>query len=545
VYDEAMYVDIVPNRNSPPAVLIRENYREDGKVKHRTLANISHLPADRVLAVKRALRGDFDAVVDVESEALMAEQGPQYGALYLLYELARETGLVQVLGNDRCGKLALLLVMAQVIFKGSRAGVVKWAQNQAIFEVLGLGSTTETDFDEDTLYRVLDDVADRRFEIQLGLFRSRQKHASRLFLYDVTSSYLEGICNELGEWGYNRDGKKGKKQIVIGLLTDQDGDPVAVEVFQGNTSDPKTVTAQIELLSKRFKVSEVVFVGDRGMLKSAPIEQLATEHFHYITAITKPQIESLMKQGVLQLGLFDENLGEVEHERIRYVFRRNPVRVKELDDSRTQRINKARDYAEKLSAILETSPRKSVEIAQRNARAKVVQLKIDGFTRVCVHDRRVFVEIDEQALAQLSRLDGVYVLKTDTGPHDLPTEAVHKAYKSLSQVERDFRTMKSGLEIRPVFVRKKSRTMGHVLVVMLALILERELRKRLSHIPMEVSHAIAAMNGWCLIRQSLGPVRVSQLPKPNPIQSTILTAMGIKQPASLCVARKKNRKKKR
>ena len=540
-----MYVDIVPNRNSPPAVLIRENYREDGKVKHRTLANISHLHAERIMAVKRALRGDFDAVVGENIETLMIEQGPQYGALYLLHELSKEIGLAKVLGNGRRGKLALLLVMAQVIFKGSRLGVVKWAQNQAVFEVLGLGSPGETDFDEDTLYRVLDEVADRRFEIQLGLFRSRKKHASRLFLYDVTSSYLEGICNELGEWGYNRDGKKGKKQIVIGLLADQAGDPVAVEVFQGNTSDPKTVTSQIELLSKRFKVSEVVFVGDRGMLKSAPIEQLATEHFHYITAITKPQIESLIKQGVLQLGLFDENLGEVEHDGIRYVFRRNPVRVRELEDSRHQRINKARQYAQKLSANLEASPRKSVEVAQRNVRDKIVQLKIDGFARACLQERKVFVELDEQALTKRSRFDGVYVLKTDTKSDNLDTEAVHTAYKSLSRVERDFRTMKSGLEIRPVFVRKKSRTMGHVLVVMLALILERELGKRLSRIPMEVSHAIAAMNGWCLLRQSLGPVRVSQLPKPNQIQSTILAATGFKQPASLSVARKKNRKTKR
>lgn len=540
-----MYVDIVPNRNSPPAVLIRENYREDGKVKHRTLANISHLHAERIMAVKRALRGDFDAVVGEDIETLMIEQGPQYGALYLLHELSKEIGLAKVLGNGRRGKLALLLVMAQVIFKGSRLGVVKWAQNQAVFEVLGLGSPGETDFDEDTLYRVLDEVADRRFEIQLGLFRSRKKHASRLFLYDVTSSYLEGICNELGEWGYNRDGKKGKKQIVIGLLADQEGDPVAVEVFQGNTSDPKTVTSQIELLSKRFKVSEVVFVGDRGMLKSAPIEQLATEHFHYITAITKPQIESLIKQGVLQLGLFDENLGEVEHDGIRYVFRRNPVRVRELEDSRHQRINKARQYAQKLSANLEASPRKSVEVAQRNVRDKIVQLKIDGFARACLQERKVFVELDEQALTKRSRFDGVYVLKTDTKSDNLDTEAVHTAYKSLSRVERDFRTMKSGLEIRPVFVRKKSRTMGHVLVVMLALILERELGKRLSRIPMEVSHAIAAMNGWCLLRQSLGPVRVSQLPKPNQIQSTILAATGFKQPASLSVARKKNRKTKR
>lgn len=537
-----MYVDVVPNRNSPPAVLIRENYREGSKIKHRTLANISHLPPERVMALKRAFRGDFDQVSASESQVFFTEQGPQFGALYLLNELAKEIGFDRTLGKDRMGKLALFLVLAQLIFKGSRAGAVKWARNQAVFEVLGLGAQDEIDFDEDTLYRVLDNLTARRHSIQLDLFRRRKKIVSHLFLYDVTSSYLEGTCNELGQWGYNRDGKKGKKQIVIGLLTDRDGDPVAVEVFQGNTSDPKTVKSQIELLSKRFKVSNVVFVGDRGMIKSAPIEALASEGFHYITAITKPQIESLIDQGVLQLGLFDEKLGEVQSDGIRYIYRRNPTRALELEESRGQRLNRACEYARKLSLQLEESPRKSIEVAQRNLNAKIVQLKIDNFARVCVKDRVVYLEIDDQALTKLSRLDGVYVIKTDTKADDLDKDSIHTAYKSLSRVERDFRTMKSGLEIRPVFVRKKSRTMGHALVVMLALILQRELEKRLSRIPMEASHAIAVMNGWCLIRQSLGFIRVSQLPRPNNIQSQILTATGVKQPASL-VARKRNPRK--
>jgi len=217
-----MYVDVVPNRNSPPAVLIRENYREGHQIKHRTLANISHLPPERIMALKRAFRGDFDQVSGSESEAFFTEQGPQFGALYLLNELAKEIGVDRTLGKDRMGKLALFLVLAQVIFKGSRAGAVKWARNQAIFEVLGLGTQDEIDFDEDTLYRVLDNLTARRYSIQLDLFRRRKKNVSHLFLYDVTSSYLEGECNELGQWGYNRDGKKGKKQIVIGLLTDRD-----------------------------------------------------------------------------------------------------------------------------------------------------------------------------------------------------------------------------------------------------------------------------------------------------------------------------------
>lgn len=539
-----MHVDIVPNRNSSPCVLIRETFRENGKIKHRTLKNISHLPPERVMAIKRALQGDFDRVALSGLDEVRTEQGPQFGALYLAYQVAKAIGLPQALGKDRTGKLALLMVLAQVIRPMSKRGVVQWASGQAVYEVLGLGRPDEIDFDPDDLYAVLDDLADRRLSIELALFNVRNKGCNRLFLYDVTSSYLEGRCNELGEWGYNRDGKRGKKQIVIGLLTDKDGDPVAVDVFKGNTSDPTTVLDQIKILSERFGVAEVVFVGDRGMLKRVPLEAINEADFHYITAITKPQVEALIGRGVLQLGLFDERLGEVEHEGVRYVFRRNPVRVEEIEESRLSRVRKVEGLARRLSEQLAASERKRADVAVRMVEEKIKTLKVDGFVRARADGRELTIEIDRHALAQKARLDGVYVLKTDIRADELDREAVHRAYKSLYEVECDFRAMKTHLEVRPVYVRKASRTRGHVLVVMLALILRRELAKRLSGIGMEVRHAMGIMNGWTLLRESFGELRFNRLARPNAPQQRILDAAGLSQPTVLNVPRKKGRPKK-
>jgi hypothetical protein len=538
-----MHVDIVPNRNSPPCVLLRETYRENGQIKHRTLKNLSHMPPERIMAIKRACQGGLDHVASAGWEDACTEQGPQFGALFLGYQVAKEIGLVKVLGNDRKGKLALLMVLAQLIRPMSKRGVVNWARNQAVYEVLGLGSQDGIDFDENDLYEALDDVASRRLDIETRLFKLRNKSCSRLFLYDVTSSYLEGMHNEFGDWGYNRDGKKGKKQIVIGLLTDEEGDPIAVDVFKGNTSDPKTVLDQINLLSERFGVREVVFVGDRGMVKRIPLERLREADFHYITAITKPQVEALVNQGVLQIAFFDQSLAEVEHEGVRYIFRRNPVRVAEIEDSRMARVDKVRTLAATLSHELSASQRKSPQAALKRVEQRIIKLKIDWFVRAHIEDRAIVIFLDREALAKKARLDGTYVLKTDTGAEVLDKEFVHRAYKSLYRVECDFRMMKTELEVRPVFVRKKERTRGHVLIVMLALILRRELEKRLKSIQIEVRHAVEAMNGWSLLRESLGPLRFNRLPHPNESQREILQAVGMAQPRTLVVPRKKQTKK--
>jgi transposase len=535
----------IPNRKSPPCFLLREKYRESGKQRVRTLANLSHLPVDRIVAIERALRGDFDDIAVTGLEDAGTEQGPQFGGLYALFEIGKQLGLLDALGKDRKGKLALLMVIAHVAGGMSRRAVVRWARTQAVHEVFGLGGPEDgVDFDENTLYEVLDDLSERRFTIESKLFKSGRRSCGRLFLYDVTSSYLEGDCNELAAWGYNRDGKKGKKQIVIGLLTDELGDPVAVDVFKGNTSDPKTVLDQVRLLTERFGARDVVFVGDRGMLKRIPRESINEASYQYITAITKPEVESLLRQDVLQLPLFSDDLGEVEHEGIRYIFRRNPIRAQEMGASRADRLERARALASDLSAALAVSPRKRADVALRKVIEKVEKLRIDGFAVPRLEGRTVCVEIDKEALACASRLDGVYVLKTDTAARELGKEQVHRAYKSLYDVERDFRCMKTDLQIRPVYVRKESRTRGHVLVVMLALILRRELEKRLASCETEVVHSISMLNGWTLLRERLGPINFCRLPKPNAMQQEILDALGLPQPTRLTRGSKTKRRKK-
>ncbi|MCK5187797.1 MAG: IS1634 family transposase, partial [Deltaproteobacteria bacterium] len=230
----------------------------------------------------------------------------------------------------------------------------------------------------------LDWLCEQQGKIEKQLFRLRYKNSKppRLFLYDVTSSYLEGLNNELAEWGYNRDGKKGKLQIVIGLLTDGQGVPVSVEVFRGNTHDTKTFLNQVKKLAGRFEIKEVTIVGDRGMIKSAQIEELKEEHFSYISAITKPQIEKLIKKGVIQLDLFNEQICEVEDNGIRYILRRNPVRAEEIAKTREEKIKKVQTEIKKQNEYLSKRKRAKLSVAKLKIEQLITKLKITNFTKV-------------------------------------------------------------------------------------------------------------------------------------------------------------------
>ncbi len=313
-----MYVATVPNRSSPPAILLRQSYRQGGQVKSRTLANLSHWNPARIEALRRALRGDFDHLPAEPASGLI------FGLLYALKQLAESLGLTAALGKTRLAKLALFLVLARVAHQGSRLSAVRWAEDHAVSEVLGLGC-----FDEDHLYAALDDLCARQEQIEQALYRQylrRRSAPPTLFLYDVTSSYLEGQHNALGDYGYPRDGKRGKLQIVIGLLADGEGEPLAVRVFAGNTGDPVTVVDQIRILQSQFGVQELVFVGDRGMVKSKGKQALREAGLHYISAMTDPQIRRLLREGTLQMGLFSEEVCEVEADGLRYLLRKNELR---------------------------------------------------------------------------------------------------------------------------------------------------------------------------------------------------------------------------
>jgi Transposase DDE domain len=481
--------------------LLRESYRAHGKVLHRTIANVSHCSEAEIAALRLALRHKEDLEhLGAIQDAVTLKQGLSFGAVWTVYHVARRLGIAQALGTTREGKLALWQVIARVIAQGSRLSAVRLAMAHAACDVLGLGT-----FDEDALYANLDWLAGAQARIEDRLFAQRQKtQPASLFLYDVTSSYLEGTQNELAAFGYNRDGKKGKRQIVIGLLCDEDGHPVSIEVFPGNTQDPRTFAAQINKVKARFGVTEITFVGDRGMIKGQQIEDLATQGCHYITAITKPQIDKLLRTGTLQMDLFDQELAEVlAEEGIRYVLRRNPVRAQEVRDTRHAKLATLQAHVAKQNQHLTDHPRANAQGALQKLVARAAQLRIADWVELTVAERTLTLTVQEDAQTEAAKLDGCYVLKTDLTPAQAPKEMVHDRYKDLASVESAFRTCKTGhLEVRPIFLRLADRTRAHAFVVMLAYQIIHYLASCWSPLDVTVEEGLHALTTLCLVEVS-------------------------------------------
>lgn len=445
------------------SVLLIEGYRENGKVKHRTLANLTHWPKMLVTEFEKLLQGGKVSSL----EELRHRQGKSCGGLIACLQLCKALGISKALGAGRYGLLSILLVLGRILSPGrSRLGLVKWAENQAVEEVLGIKS-----FNEEHLYRTLQWLAETQEDIEQKLFKIRHKEVREIYLYDVTSSYLEGVKNELAAYGYNRDKKKGKLQIVVGLLMDSEGYPISVEVFEGNSSDNKTVKNQLKKLKENFGVERVIFVGDRGMIKQAQIDEIISAEYkwHYITAITKSQIESLLSSDIVQLDLFDEELVEVEEGQIRYILRRNPQRVQEIQEIRSSKIKRVSQEIDKQNKYLSEHKRAREEVALKKVKKLIVQLKLEKVIKCIAQQRKLRQEIDKKQLEEIARLDGCYVIKTDVPKELASKEVIHGRYKDLAKVEEAFRTIKTGFEeIRPIYVRKELRTRGHVFVCMLA-----------------------------------------------------------------------------
>jgi transposase len=531
-----MYVATVPNRNSPPALLLRESFRENGRVRNRTIANLSHWPAARIEALRRLLAGEFDEATDLS-------QGPRlgrvFGLLLALKQIADALGLGAALGHSRPAKLALFLVLARVAHQGSRLSAVRWAQDQAVAEVLGLG-----EFDEDDLYAALDDLATRQEKIEKALYRryvARRGQPPRLFLYDVTSSYLEGEKNELGAYGYNRDGKRGKLQIVIGLLADEEGEPLAVRVFEGNRNDPTTVAEQIQIIQQQFQVEELVFVGDRGMVKSKGKQALTAAGLRYITALTDPQIRGLLGQGILQLSLFSEQVCEVQADRVRYILRKNPAEAEREQHRREDKLTKLEAQVAARNQQVGEHPRCQPEVGRRALQAWAERHKLTALVAIRLEGAQLQLQRNEEAIRRAQELAGCYVVTTDVVSAALSAQQVHDSYVSLQKVERDFRTLKTGLlEVRPVWVRKESRTRGHVFCCLLALKLSREMERRLRAAfgttetqadAITLPDALLALTRLCLLHYAVDEkTTVTKLPQPDARQQEILEALGVSLP---------------
>ena len=514
------------------SIYLRESFRDGDKVRKRNIANLTHCDPREIAAIELALRSKGDLAVLGSLEKIQLREGHSVGAVWTLYEIARRVGIPRALGADFAGQLALWQVLARVLDQGSRLSAVRLAQVHAACDVLGI----RRGFDENDLYANLTWLSQHQDRIEQRLFAARRgRQKPELFLYDVTSSYLEGEDNAFGAYGYNRDGKKGKKQIVIGLLCDEQGEPVSTEVFRGNTQDATTFAAQVAKARERFGCERVTFVGDRGMIKSGQVEELARVGFHYITAITKPQIEALLKAGVLQMGLFDAQVCEVQAEGVRYILRRNPIRAAELAASRADKQARVEQLLEERNSYLQQHRRAKVSTGEKAVRAKIAQLKMEAWLRVQVEGRSLQLTVDELALQEVSRLDGCYVIKTDLPESAASQQVVHDRYKDLAEVEQAFRSWKTAhLETRPIYVRTAAHTRGHVLVVMLAYLIRRELSRAWASLDVTVEEGLHQLRTLCSVEMKVeGGASCLRIPTPRAPSRALLQALDIRLPEAL------------
>ena len=510
--------------------LLRNSYRKNGKVYHDTIANLSKCSQEEIDIMKFALKNkNALTALNIAGEKVQTRQGMSVGAVWVLHQLAKRLGIEKALGRRKEAKLALWMVIAAVIGSVSRLSVTRLAQSHAACDVLSLDG-----FCEDDLYGILDWLDKNQHKIEDRLFNHRYENkAPSLFLYDVTSSYFEGDKNELSEYGYNRDGKKGKKQIVIGLLTDDEGYPVSCEVFRGNTKDPQTFKNQIDKVAKRFGIQKVTFVGDRGMIKSAQISELSAEDY-YITAITKPQIEKLLKEDVFQMQLFDKTICEVIDKGIRYVLRRNPIRKKEIEENRQSKLAAVRKLCQKKTQYLAEHPRAKVNVAKREIKELIDKVKIDRWVSVCSKSRSFSVEINDIELKKIEKLDGCYTIKTNLTAADVSKETIHDRYKSLAEVEWAFRTMKTTLlHLRGIYVRKANRTRAHVFSIMLAYIIAFELRRLWREVEVTIEEGIEELASLCATEVVIGNLSVQTIPRPRATAQMLLEKAGITLPDAI------------
>jgi len=493
--------------------LLRNSYRKNGKVVHDTIANLSMCSGEEIEVMKFALKNKKNlSALKIPGQKVETRQGMSVGAVWLLYQLTKKLGIEKALGRGKQAKLSLWMIISAVIGCVSRLSATRLAQSHAACDILRMDG-----FCEDDLYNALDWLDKNQKKIEHRLFKDRYKNKiPNLFLYDVTSSYFEGDKNELAQYGYNRDGKKGKKQIVIGLLTDDEGYPVSCEVFEGNTKDTETFKNQVDKVARRFGIEKVTFVGDRGMIKSVQISDLSAEDFYYITALTKPQIEKLLKDNVFQMQLFDKDICEVIDNNIRYILRCNPIRVKEIRENRQGKLASAKKLCAKKAQYLAEHPRAKVNVAKRQIQELIDKMKIDKWAKIRVSARSFRLQIDKEELSKIEKLDGCYTIKTNVSAADVSKDTIHDRYKSLAEVEWAFRTMKTTLlHLRGIFVRKAARTRAHVFSIMLAYMTAYELRRFWQDIEVTIQEGIQELSSLCATEVVIGNLSIHTIPTPR------------------------------
>jgi transposase len=482
-----MYVAVVPNRNSPPAILLRESFRQDGKVHNRTIANLSDWPPAKVEALRKVLKGA--TVTSSPADTFQILRSQPHGHVAAAVGSLRKTGLERLISVDsnRQRDLIVAMIAARIVDPSSKLATARALDadtlSNSLGELLGLQKVQDDD-----LYRAMDWLLERQADIENALAK-RHFAEGGLVLYDLTSTYFEGRHCKLAHLGHSRDDKGGKPQIVFGLLTNAEGCPVAVEVFEGNTADPKTVPAQVKKLRERFGMKQVVFVGDRGMITSARIrEDLAGDNgLNWITALRATSIQKLAADGALQPSLFDtKDLAEITHpdypgERLVACF--NPVLSEQRARKRDELLQATEKELEKIAAATSRTkrPLRGKHIIGLRVGRVLGRFKMGKHYKIQIEEAGFHYERKPDSIEREKKLDGIYVIRTNVKAAALSSTDVVRSYKQLSNVERAFRSLKTvDLKVRPIHHRLEDRVRAHVFLCMLAYYVEWHMRRKLA-----------------------------------------------------------------
>lgn len=476
-----MYVESIPNRNSSPAILLREAWREGKKIRKKTIANLTHWPPEKVEALRRLLK---DEPLVGAQEALGIERSIPHGHVEAVLGTIKKLGLERVLAAVHCRQrdLVVAMITERLIHPCSKLATTRLWHTMTLAEELGV-----VDADEDDLYEALDWLVARQDRIEKKL-AARHFSEGCLVFYDVTSSYYEGRCCPLTRWGHDRDGKKGRPILVYGLMTDGQGRPVSVAVYPGDTGDPTTVPDQAEKLRERFGLKQLVLVGDRGMLTQTQIEKLrAYPGLGWISALRSAAIRDLVESGSLQRSLFDQkDLAEIRSpefpgERLVACF--NPLLAQERGRKRQELLAATEQDLQRIAREVERRRQKPLGKAEIGKKVgKVIgRFKVGKHFTMSIGEGLFSFSRNEERIRREEALDGIYVIRTSEPEERLSPEDTVRNYKNLAQVERAFRSLKGvDLLVRPIWHRTEDHVRGHIFLCMLAYYVEWHMRKALA-----------------------------------------------------------------
>ena len=476
----AMYIDMVPNRKSPPAVLLRESYREGGKVLKRTLANLSALPMEQVELLKKSLKGE--QLYSAEDLFKVVRNIP-HGHVQAVLGTIKHIGLDKTIYSQRTRQRDLIIGMIteRLIYGCSKLATVRHWHTTTLAQELGV-----EDANEDELYEAMDWLLEKQNRIEEKLAK-RHLHEGAAIFYDVTSSYYEGRTCPLAQFGHSRDGKKGRPIIVYGVMTDREGRPVAADVYPGNTGDPSTVADQVEKLRNRFGLEKLVLVGDRGMLTQTQIKKNRSyPGIGWVSALRAGQVRQLANGGSLQMSLFDDhNLAEIQDPQYpgeRLVVCYNPLLAEERRRKREDLLEATKSLLSKVVAQVNRRTRTPMPKEQIGLKVGRVlyRYKMGKHFRVTIKQGHFSYKIREDSIQKQQELDGIYVIRTSESSRNLSRDDVVRTYKNLAEVERVFRTMKGvDIRVRPIRHRSEDRVRAHIFICLLAYYVEWYMRKSL------------------------------------------------------------------